>query len=232
VQSRRLCLGEQGLILEYGNQIDPAIFGRVRLVASVLQEKGVGGIINLIPTYRSLLVQYDPMVITQDRLNTIIDGVERDLPDIEPPPGRHFDLPTYYGPPYDYDTHRVAEHNGLTREDVVRVFSQATLMIYMIGFIAALPYIGGLPGCLHTPRLPSPRVKLPAGVVGLGGQQVAFAPVDMPSGFNYIGRCSMKIYDPTRFPPTPFVPGDRVRFRSVPLEEAETHRSEFPEPIG
>jgi inhibitor of KinA len=227
-----LFLGEQGLILEYGNQIDPVIFGRVRLMTSILEKRRVDGILNLIPTYRSLLVQYDPMLIKLDWLNSIIDGIERDLTDVSPPPGRYFDLPTYYGPPYDYDTDRVAMHNHLTKQEVVRVFSEATLLIYMIGFIGALPYIGGLPGCLHTPRLPSPRVRLPAGVVGVGGQQVAFAPVDMPSGFNYIGRCFTKIYDPTRFPPTPFIAGDRVRFRAVSLKEAERHQGEFPESIG
>jgi KipI family sensor histidine kinase inhibitor len=201
-------------------------------MASAIQEKKIAGIQNLVPTYRSLLVQYDPLAITLEHLNRVLDEIEETLTDQEPPPGRYFEILTYYGAPYDFDTERIAQHNKLSPEGVVRIFSEATLSIYFIGFVAALPYIGGLPECLHTPRLPSPRIKLPAGVVGLGGQQVALPPVELPSGFNYIGRCFYKLYDPTRFPPTPFMPGDRIRFKAASLKKAESHDGEFPEPVG
>ncbi len=230
--SQRLLLSERGLVLEYGNRIDPVIFGRVRVMAAAVRDRQVAGILNLVPTYRSLLVEYDPLVIPLDRLNAIIDDIEENLAEVKPPKGRYFELPTYYGEPYDFDTKRIAAHNGLSPEEVVRVFSEATLLVYFIGFIAALPYIGDLPECLHTPRLPSPRVKLPAGVVGVGGQQVAYSPVELPSGFNYIGRCYHKVYDPDRFPPTPFQAGDRVRFKSVSREEAQSLEGVFPEPTG
>jgi KipI family sensor histidine kinase inhibitor len=230
-KSRRLLLGERGLILEFGNRIDPAIIARVRLMASAIQEKKIDGIRNLVPTYRSLLFQYDPCAITLERLKMVLDEIEETLTDQEPPPGRYFEILTYYGTPYDLDTERIAQHNELTPEEVVRIFSETTLLVYFIGFVAALPYIGGLPECLHTPRLPTPRITLPPGVVGLGGQQVALPPVELPSGFNYIGRCFYKLYDPTQFPPTPFVPGDRIRFKAVSLKEAEAHEKKFPEPI-
>ena len=232
MRSKRLFLSERGLILEYGNRIDPVVFGRVRLMASVIRDKQVAGVLNLVPTYRSLLVEYDPLTVSLEELNTVIDALEQDLADAEPPERRYFELPTYYGKPYDFDTERIAEHNDITPQDVVRIFSETTLLVYFIGFIAALPYIGDLPECLHTPRLLSPRVKLPAGVVGVGGQQVAYPPVELPSGFNYIGRCFHKVYDPDRFPPTPFAPGDRVRFKAVSLKAAESHEGIFPEPIG
>ena len=231
MRSQRRLLSERGLILEYGNRIDPEINGRVRLMAAAIAEKKIPGILSLITTFRSLLVEYDPLCISLDRLNGLVDDIEDRLGDRQPPPGRRFELPTYYGEPYDYDTARIAAHNGISQETVVRVFSEATLTIYMIGFIAALPNIGGLPECLHTPRLPSPRVRLPAGVVGLGGQQVSIGPVDLPSGFNYIGRCFQQIYDPSRFPPSPFEVGDRIRFRAVSRKEAESHTGEFPQPI-
>ena len=230
--SRRFFLSERGLVLEYGNQIDPVIFGKVRLMTAELAKRKVSGILNLVPTYCSLLIEYDPLILPLNRLEDIVDQSEGSLAEKDPPPGRYFELPTYYGPPYDFDTQRIAAHTGLPPAEVVRIFSETTLMVYMIGFLAALPYIGGLPASLHTPRLLSPRIKLPAGVVGLGGQQVAFAPVELPSGFNYIGRCFQKIYDPGRFPPTPFLPGDRLRFIAVAQQTAEAHRGEFPEPMG
>jgi len=232
MRAKRRFLSERGLILEYGNRIDPVIFGRVRLMASAIRDRQVAGVLNLVPTYRSLLIEYDPLTVSLDTLNSAIDALEQVMADVEPPVGRYFELPTYYGPPYDFDTDRIAQHNSITARDVVRIFSETTLLVYFIGFIAALPYIGDLPKCLHTPRLPTPRIKLPAGVVGVGGQQVAYPPVELPSGFNYIGRCFHKAYDPDRFPPTPFTPGDRIRFKAVSLKEAESYEGIFPEPIG
>jgi inhibitor of KinA len=232
MKSRKLFLGERGLILEYGNSIDPVINGRVRLMAAAIKERIIPGILSLVPTYRSLLVQYDPIVITMKRLNAFIDEIEENLGDREPPPGRYFELPTYFGEPHAPDLDRVASHNGLSRDEVIRLFSETPLLIYMIGFIAALPNLGGLPKRLHTPRLPSPRLKIPVGMVSIGGQQVCLTPVEIPSGHNYIGRCFQKIYDPTRFPPSPFQAGDWVRFKSVSLEEAESYQGTFPEPIG
>ena len=128
-KSRRLFLGERGLILEYGNQIDPAMSTRVRYMASAIQEKKIDGVQNLVPTYRSLLVQYDPLAITLEKLNTVLDEIEETLTDQKPPPGRYFEIPTYFGKPYNYDTDRVAEHNSLTPDEVVRIFSEATLLI-------------------------------------------------------------------------------------------------------
>lgn len=231
-KSRRLFLSERGLLLEYGNRIDPDIFAKVLLMASVIRDRQVDGILNVVPTYRSLLVEYDPLIVPLEKLNAVIDDIEQNLVVRETPSGRYFELPTYYGKPYNLDTERIAVHNNLTPEDVVRIFSVSRLLVYFIGFIAALPYIGDLPECLHTPRLPSPRLKLPAGVVGVGGQQVAYPPVELPSGFNYIGRCFHKVYDPDHDPPTPFKPGDRVRFKAVSLEEAVSYEGEFPRPTG
>ncbi len=231
MKSRKLCLTESGLLLEFGNRIDPVINGRVRLMAAAIQEKEIPGILSLMPTYRSLLIQYDPIVISLARLKALVEEIEQKLSNRHPPPGRHFELPTCYGEPHAPDLDRVAAHCGLSQDEVVRIFSETPLLIYMIGFIAALPNLGGLPECLHTPRLPTPRIKLPVGMVGIGGQQVAFTPVELPSGFNYIGRCFHKIYDPNRFPPSPFKVGDHVRFMAVSFEEAKACEDIFPEPI-
>jgi KipI family sensor histidine kinase inhibitor len=182
--SRRLFLSERGLVLEYGDRIDPVISGRVRLMASVIRARQVDGILNLVPTYRSLLVEYDPLAVSLEKLNAVIDDIEQDLEEAHPPEGRYFELPTYYGKPYDFDTERIAEHNDLTPEDVVRIFSETTLLIYFIGFIAALPYIGGLPECLHTPRLPRwpiPRWSfLPVSIISV----VAFRKSMIPTVFH------------------------------------------------
>ena len=123
MRSKRRFLSERGLILEYGNRIDPVVFGRVRLMAAAIQDKHVSGVLNLVPTYRSLLVEYDPLIVSLERLNMLIDVLEEGLADGKPPEGRYFELPTYYGKPYDFDTERIAEHNGITPQDVVRIFS-------------------------------------------------------------------------------------------------------------
>ena len=206
-KSRRLFLGESGLVLEYGNQIDPDIFGRVLLTASVIRDRRVAGILNVVPTYRSLLVEFDPLTISLEKLYAVIDDIENNLADAEAPTGRYFELPTFYGKPYDFDTARIAEHNALSPEDVVRIFSESTLLVYFIGFIAALPYIGDLPECLHTPRLPSPRVKLPAGVVGWGGSRWPIRRWScLPDLITSVDAFT-KFMIPTVFPPRRSAPG-------------------------
>jgi len=231
VKPKRLLLGDRGLVLEYGDRIDSKTCGRVRLMGVAIEQQNINGIVNIVPTFRSLLIQYDPMVISFQLLNAIVDDLEQKIHDQKLPTGRYYEFPTYYGAPYDLDTDKIATHNSISCKDVIRIFSDTIFEVYMIGYIAAMPYLGGLPECLHTPRLQSPRTRLDAGVVGIGGQQVSVLPVKLPSGFNYIGRCFYDIYDPNHFPPSPFLTGDLIKFTSVSLEAAEACKGRFPEKL-
>jgi KipI family sensor histidine kinase inhibitor len=114
---------------------------------------------------------------------------------------------------------RVADIVRLSSEEVIRIFSTTPFMVYFIGFICGLAYLGGLPEALRVPRLATPRTLVPAGSVGFAGGQANAISTDQPSGFNYIGRTFVNLYDPRIFPPIPFVSGDEIVFISVSEEE-------------
>jgi KipI family sensor histidine kinase inhibitor len=125
-----------------------------------------------------------------------------------------------YGGSNGPDLERVTQLLHLPSEEVIGIFSQTRFLVYFIGFICGLAYLGGMPEKLRVPRLATPRTLVPAGSVGFAGGQANAIATDQPSGFNYIGRTFAVLYDPTVFPPIPFVAGDEVTFPAVSEEEA------------
>jgi allophanate hydrolase subunit 1 len=115
------------------------------------------------------------------------------------------------------DLDRVAAHCGMGREDVIRQHSGAIYRVHCLGFAPGFPYLSGLPSCLHTPRLESPRALIPAGSVGIGAGQTGIYPLPTPGGWNLIGRVNIALFDPSAKPEacTFFKPGDRIRFHPV-----------------
>jgi len=166
------------------------------------------------------MVTYDPLQIEYPFLAEKIQGCLDRAGRIDLPPKRVFRLPTVYGGSHGPDLERVAEALHFTPEEVVRIFSQTRFLVYFIGFICGLAYLGGVPEKLRVPRLTTPRTLVPGGSVGFAGGQANAIATDQPSGFNYIGRTFVILYDPQVFPPIPFVAGDEVTFPSVSEEEA------------
>ncbi len=212
--------GDCALLVEFENQIAPRVNIQVRSLAWTIesaQEKGVG---EVLPAYRSLMIFYDPQEIA---FSTFVEKVSLWIMEsrtLELPPKRLFRLPTVYGGEYGPDLHRVSRHVGLSPEKVIEVFSEVQFLVYFIGFICGLAYLGGLPKDLQVPRLETPRTRVPGGSVGLAGGQANAITTDQPSGFNYIGRTFITLYSPTLSPPAPFRPGDILQFVSVSEKEA------------
>jgi inhibitor of KinA len=212
--------GDCAVLVEFENQIAPRVNAQVRSLARTIesaQEKGVG---EVLPAYRSLMIFYDPCDIAFSKLVEKVSLWLNESKTMELPPGRFFRLPTVYGGDYGPDLHRVSRYSGLSPDEVIRVFSETRFLVYFIGFICGLAYLGGLPGSLQVPRLETPRTLVPAGSVGLAGGQANALTTDQPSGFNYIGRTFINLYQPGEVPPAPFQPGDILQFRSVPEKEA------------
>jgi KipI family sensor histidine kinase inhibitor len=168
-------------------------------------------------TYDALKIEYQTIL---GKMKTWTEKAAR----IDLPPGRLFRLPTVYGGTHGPDLKRVSETAKLPPEEVVRVFSETRFLVYFIGFICGLAYLGGLPESLRVPRLPTPRTLVPAGSVGLAGGQANAISTDQPSGFNYIGRTFTSLYDPQIFPPIPFQSGDEVQF--IPVSEGEALKAQ------
>ncbi len=225
---RFLPAGERGLVVEFGNSISLDLNAAVRALAHALTPDRVPGVVEVVPTYRSLGVEYDPLRLDFDTLTGKIAEILTRLDTASLPPARLVELPTVYGGEYGPDLPDVIRHTGLTEVEVIRLHSETEYPVYMIGFTAGFGYLGGLPDKLHTPRLTSPRVRVPKGSVGIGGSQTGAYSAETPGGWRLIGKTPVTLFDPLQDPPTPMLAGDRVRF--VPISEAEYKRLESLEP--
>ena len=212
--------GDSAVLVEFENRIDPKVNRSVRSLALAIETDPQPGISEILPAYRSLMVTYDPLRIPYRSILEKIKIWTEKAARIDLPPGRLFRLPTVYGGVHGPDLKRVAETVKLSPEEVIRIFSETRFLVYFIGFICGLAYLGGLPETLRVPRLPTPRTLVPAGSVGLAGGQANAISTDQPSGFNYIGRTFSTLYDPQTFPPIPFLSGDEIQFISVSEKEA------------
>lgn len=225
---RYLPAGERGLVVEFGNAVSLEINARVRALALALEAAGVPGLVDVVPTYCSVGIEYDPLVLSFDEAERKVREVAASLDPKRLPAPKRVEIPTVYGGVYGPDLRFVAEHAGLSEAEVIRLHSQAMYHVYMIGFTAGFAYLGGLPARLHTPRLPSPRIKVPKGSVAIGGSQTGAYPAETPGGWRIIGRTYVNLFDPLQAIPTPMQPGDTVQF--VPITEEEYLRAASHEP--
>lgn len=135
------------------------------------------------------------------------------------PPSRFVELPCCYGGEHGPDLEAAAERLGLAPEEVVRLHAGAEHLVYFLGFTPGLPYMTGMPERLTIPRLSTPRTRVPAGMVGIGGNQCCIYPVESPGGYWLLGRTPLRLYDPGAHDPILLRPGDRVRFRVIDAAE-------------
>lgn len=218
-KGRYLMSGDKGLVVEFGNEISEEVNKKVRNLYLAIQRNQMPGIYEMIPTYRSLLIQYNPMVIEINRLISELTEIEEALDSIELPKPRIVEIPTIYGGEFGEDLGFVAEHNGMSEEEVIKVHSSVDYRIYMLGFSPGFPYLGGMSEKLETPRLKTPRTKIPAGSVGIAGKQTGIYPMESPGGWQLIGRTPVKLYDPGSQTPIILQAGDYIRF--VPVKKDE-----------
>jgi inhibitor of KinA len=212
--------GEQGLVVELGDRIDPAVSARVRWLARALADHLPEGVLELVPTYRSLLVVHDPLRLSRAHLAARVEALLEEMPE-EPAPAsaaRLVRVPACYGGELGPDLEAVARHHGLTPAQVVELHSSAAYVVYMLGFTPGFAYLGGLPERLATPRLDTPRPLVAAGSVGIAGVQTGIYPVASPGGWRIVARTPLRLFDPASRTPFLFAPGDRVRFEPVARE--------------
>ena len=220
---RFLPAGDQALVVELGEKIDPLTNGRVRNLMDAIEAAKVGGILDLVPTYRSILVYYDPMRTSPSELHATLTELDKSAEEQSSQDARTVEVPTLYGGEYGPDLEFVAEHAGLTPQEVIDIHSGADYQVYMMGFSPGFPYLGGMPERLTTPRLDTPRLQIPAGAVGIAESQTGIYPLVSPGGWRLIGRCPLKLFDPDAEPPSLLAAGDRVRF--VPISDEAGYNS-------
>lgn len=233
--------GDRALVLQLGETIDAAANARLIGFAAALEAEGLAGVTEIVPTYRSVLVGYDPELMRgatlEERLRALWAAQAITAP---APEGRLWRVPCLYGGAVGQDLAALAEAKGLSPEALIALHAGAEYRVYMIGFAPGFAYLGGLPEALHMPRLATPRQLIPAGAIGIGGQQASINSVAGPSGWRYIGWTPWRSFDPAREPPVLFRAGDRIRFRPVEAPEAEAIAADLaagrleprPEPEG
>lgn len=216
-QARFLPMGDGAIVMEFANEISKEVNARIRQTTKAI-EKTIKGVIEVLPTYRSITIFYRPDQITYDelvaKLQTIKEGNEEG-----DSPSRRIEIPTVYGGEYGPDLAYVAQHASLSEDEVIRIHTGTDYLVYMLGFSPGFTYLGGLDARIATPRLESPRVKIPAGSVGIAGSQTGMYPSESPGGWQLIGRTPLKLYDPKKEPPVFIQAGDYIRY--VAITESE-----------
>lgn len=218
-KSRYLAAGDRTLIIEVGNEIEEAANAKIRGLSITILNNKIPGIIEIVPTYRSLMVIYDPIEIEFDALVDRIKSLEGSINESSLPEPNVIEIPTLYGGEYGPDIQFVAEHNKLSVDEVIKIHSSVEYLIYMLGFTPGFPYLGGMSKKIETPRLKTPRTKIPAGSVGIAGKQTGIYPIESPGGWQLIGRTPVRLYDPQRSEPVLLGAGDYIKF--VPINENE-----------
>jgi KipI family sensor histidine kinase inhibitor len=212
---RLLACGDAALSVEFGNEIDEGLNDRVLALDAALGKAAIPGLVETVPTYRSLLVCYDPVATDVDGLKQRILALSEGAAD-ESRRVRRWRVPVVYGGAFGPDLDAVAERHGMTPDEVIALHAGAIYRIYMIGFMPGFAYLGGLDARLATPRRLQPRLKTPAQSVSIGGAQAAISSVEAPSGWHLLGRTPARPFMPGRDPGFLFAAGDEIRFEPTP----------------
>jgi KipI family sensor histidine kinase inhibitor len=213
--------GDTGVIIEFGEGIDPDVNARVRAVAAALKLRPLPGVIETIPTYRSLLLIYDPLEILPGAIVDFVKAVESSLGQEADAAFRLVEIPVCYGGEFGPDIGTVSTNSDLAEEEVIRLHSAPDYLIYMVGFTPGFPFLGGLDPRLFTPRLKTPRMAVPEGSVGIANNQTGIYPITSPGGWQIIGRTPLTLFAPERENPFLYQAGDRIRFVPVTAREYE-----------
>jgi 5-oxoprolinase (ATP-hydrolysing) subunit B len=216
-EPRILICGECAFAIEYGTTVDPALNARVLALDASLNAAKLPGIVETVPTYRSLLVHVDPLVADPAQLAADALTLARTVAPLKGS-SRRWRIPVVYGGAFGIDLEDIAARHGLTPSQLIEKHSAPVYRAYMVGFMPGFTYLGGLDQSIATPRRENPRAKTPAGTISIGGIQAAVASVEAPSGWHLLGRTPVRTFLANRDPVFLLAPGDEVTFQPVPAE--------------
>jgi KipI family sensor histidine kinase inhibitor len=205
-------LGDSALLVQLGDEIDIAVNQRVHALAALLKTSRFEGIIETVPAYTTLLIHYDPLILSFVQVRDYLCEKITQFVDNESRKRKRVNVPVRYGGEYGIDLESVATYCQLSIEDVIRTHSQKIYTVFMMGFTPGFPYLGKLDEAIVVPRLETPRRRVPAGTVAIAGSQTGIYPIDSPGGWQLIGWTPLRLFDPESETPFLFSPGDEVKF--------------------
>ncbi|PLW83080.1 allophanate hydrolase [Kineobactrum sediminis] len=221
--------GESAVMLYLGEDSTPELASRVQATATAVRVALGADLVDLVPSYASLLVIYDPLrtdhMSVIKRLHGVLEAAERG---VSTPGGREVILPVYYSPETGADLERLAEQSGLSVAEVIALHSDTEYRVYAIGFAPGFAYLGHVDPRIAAPRLATPRQKVPRGSVAIADRQTAVYPAESPGGWNLVGNCPQRLFDPQANPTMPVAVGDRVRFEAISRERFLALGGELP----
>lgn len=213
--------GECGLVIEFEATISPAINRFVQQLAGLINNRSINGVIEVVPTYRTVTVYFNPLVISRQELSALVNQMLQNLNPMgnEREKAKTVYVPVCYGGVLGPDLDYVARYTGLSPTEVIEIHTVNSYLVYMLGFTPGFPYLGGLAKQLTVPRQEKPRAIVPAGSVGIGGSQTGFYPVESPGEWWLIGRTPVKAFNPKSSQPFLFAAGDYLHFYAITVDE-------------
>lgn len=211
--------GDAALVIEFEEKIDPAVSARAAAVADALIAEHVAGVRDIVPTYRSVAVYFDPLHTNQSQLVAALERLAEQPRLTGTRPRPPIEVPVCYGGEYGPDLAGVAEFAALDEAAVVALHASQTYRVMMLGFTPGFAYMGVVDARIAAPRLETPRPRVARGSVGIAQQQTGIYPSETPGGWRLIGRTPLRPFDATRAEPCLFRSGDDVRFVPIAKEE-------------
>ncbi|MEC0242428.1 5-oxoprolinase subunit PxpB [Paenibacillus dokdonensis] len=220
-------MGDSALLIQFGENVDEATNSLVQEAASRLEQYPFPGFQECVPSFTTLTVYYDPLHLNQpagggtafEFVRTIVAGLLQDMETIPATERETIQIPVCYGGEYGPDLAYVAEVNGLDEEDVIKIHTGQDFLVYALGFAPGFPYLGGVPESIAAPRKTTPRLRIPAGSVGIAGTQTGIYPLETPGGWQIIGRTPLALFRPDQDPPVLLKSGQMIRFKAVSFSE-------------
>ncbi|MEQ1880175.1 MAG: 5-oxoprolinase subunit PxpB [Burkholderiales bacterium] len=215
-------MGDRALVVELGHRIDVDLSCEIAALARRLRACALPGVTDIVPAYTTLTLHYDPALIGAEPYDAMVAAVaghlllENDEPRSA---GRYVEIPVCYGGRYGQDLESLSASIGLGMKEVIRIHSEARYQVHMLGFVPGFAYLGGLDTRIAVPRHATPRARVPAGSVAIGGEQTGVYPLATPGGWQLIGRTTVKLFDPDSATPCLLDAGDTVQF--IPISEAQ-----------
>lgn len=218
--------GDRTLVLEFAQSIERDIVDQVvALDARIHQAMQAGelhGIVETIPTFRSLAIVFDPLITLPDELLGQLQLLDASPARQADSTVSHWHIPVHYGGASGPDLDSVSELTGLPTERVIELHQQTLFKVYMLGFLPGFAFLGDTPEALHLPRRSEPRVRVPAGSVAIANQLTGVYPWDSPGGWHILGNCPIPLFDGQLNPPALFKTGDLVSFRAIDSAERQS----------
>jgi KipI family sensor histidine kinase inhibitor len=221
---RVVAAGDSALIVEFEERIDPAINARAIRLADALQDAAISGVRDVVPTFRSVAVLFDPLRTDYDALLTRIEREAAQPEHASRVVREPLSIPVCYGGALGPDLPEVARFAQVSEAEVIRLHADTTYRVFMLGFVPGFAYLGIVDARIAAPRHSTPRVRVPVGSVGIAGVQTGVYPAETPGGWQIIGRTPLKPFDAARAEPFLMRAGDAVRFRSIDRTEYDRSR--------